>query len=164
VSDSSVDKLDGGLTRVDHETVGELHRLGTGGPEFTRDNDLATLGARLHDESEDTVACPSHGETTEELVSEGLALSDGGKTSELDLFGVKLQRVLGELESLLDKRLEFTDSSSLVTEDFLGVGSSNNDFGSGVGDSDFTSRVSLLGKLSSAGNLARSLLCCRLAG
>lgn len=78
MSDGSVDKVDGGLTRVDHETIGELHRLGTGGPEFTRDDDLATLGARLHDESEDTVACPSHGKTTEELVSKRLALGDGG--------------------------------------------------------------------------------------
>jgi hypothetical protein len=69
----------------------------------------------------------------------------------LDLLGVELQRVLGELESLLDQRLEFTNSSSLVTEDFLGVGSSDDDLGSGVGDSDLTSRVSLLGELSGAG-------------
>ena len=68
----------------------------------------------------------------------------------MNLFGVKLQRVFGELESLLDQRLEFTDSSSLVTEDFLGVGSSDDDLGSGVGDSDLTSRVSLLGELSGA--------------
>lgn len=68
----------------------------------------------------------------------------------MDLLGVELQRVLGELESLLDQRLEFTNSSSLVTEDFLGVGSSDDDLGSGVGDSDLTSRVSLLGELSGA--------------
>ena len=69
VSDGVVDEVDSGLTRVDHETVGELHRLGSSGPEFTRDNDLATLGARLHDESEDTVTGSSHSETTEKLVS-----------------------------------------------------------------------------------------------
>lgn len=77
----------------------------------------------------------------------------------MNLFGVKLQRVFGELESLLDQRLEFTDSSSLVTEDFLGVGSSDDDLGSGVGDSDLTSRVSLLGELSSAGCQLGSLIC-----
>jgi hypothetical protein len=81
----------------------------------------------------------------------------------LDLLGVELQRVLGELESLLDQRLEFTDSSSLVTEDFLGVGSSDDDLGSGVGDSDFTSRVSLLGELSGAVyQLLDSFLACSL--
>ena len=69
VSDGVVDEVNSGLTRVDHETVGELHRLGSSGPEFTRDNDLATLGARLHDESEDTVTGSSHSETTEKLVS-----------------------------------------------------------------------------------------------
>jgi hypothetical protein len=56
VTDSVVDVVDRGLTRVDHETVGELHRLGTGRTELARDDDLATLGARLHDEAEDTVA------------------------------------------------------------------------------------------------------------
>ena len=76
----------------------------------------------------------------------------------MDLLGVKLQRVLGELESLLDQRLEFTDSSSLVTEDFLGVGGSDNDLGSGVGNSDLTSRVSLLGELSGAVLVSHCLL------
>ena len=55
VSDGVVDVVAGGLTRVDHETVGELHRLGTGGTQFTGNDNLATLGAGLHDESEDTV-------------------------------------------------------------------------------------------------------------
>lgn len=58
VSDGVVDKVNGGLTRVDHESVGELHGLGSGGPEFTRDDDLTTLGTGLHDESEDTVTGP----------------------------------------------------------------------------------------------------------
>lgn len=44
------------LSGVDHESVGELHRLGTGGAQFARDDNLASLGARLHDEAEDTVA------------------------------------------------------------------------------------------------------------
>jgi hypothetical protein len=78
VSDGVVDEVDSGLTRVDHETVGELHGLGSGGPEFTGNDNLTTLGTGLHNESEDTVTGPSHGETTEELVSEGFTLSDGG--------------------------------------------------------------------------------------
>lgn len=78
-------------------------------------------------------------------------MSNGRETSELNLLSVKLKRSLGELESLLDKSLELSDSSSLVTENFLGVGSSDDDLSSGVGDSDLTSRVSLLGELSGAG-------------
>ena len=51
-----VDEFDGGLTGVDHETVGELHGLGTGRAELARDNNLTTLSTRLHDETEDTIA------------------------------------------------------------------------------------------------------------
>ena len=60
---SQFDVLDGLLyivvdrvARVNHETVDELHGLGTLTSEFTRHDDLAALGARLHDEAEDTVA------------------------------------------------------------------------------------------------------------
>jgi hypothetical protein len=76
-----------------------LHGLGSGSSQLTGDDDLATLGAGLHDESEDTVAGSSNGETTEELVSEGLGLSNGGKSSVLDLLGIELKRVLGELHT-----------------------------------------------------------------
>lgn len=99
----------------------ELHALRTGGTKLSADHDLTTLGTALHDESQDTVACSSHGQTVEKLVSEGLALSDGGETTVLDLGGVERDTVLGELESLLDEGGEFADSSSLLAKDFLGV-------------------------------------------
>ena len=57
--DGVVNELLGGLTGVDHEAVGELHGLGTGSTELARDNDLATLGTGLHDETEDTIASPA---------------------------------------------------------------------------------------------------------
>lgn len=56
VADGVVNEVEGGLTGVDHEAVGELHRLGTGSTELARDDNLATLGAGLHDEAEDTIA------------------------------------------------------------------------------------------------------------
>ena len=56
VPDGVVDEVLSGLTGVDHETVGELHRLGTGSTELARDDNFATLGARLHNETEDTIA------------------------------------------------------------------------------------------------------------
>ena len=94
---------------------------------------------------------PSHGKTTEELVSEGLGLGNGGETTVLDLLGVKLESSLWELETLLNESLELSDSASLVTENLLGVGGSDDDFGTGVGNTDLASGVSLLGELTSAG-------------
>ena len=148
MADSVVDEVDRGLTRVDHETVGELHRLGTSSTQLSGDDDLTSLGTRLHDESNNTVGGTSDGQTTEELVSQGLALGDGVQTTVLDLLGVERQGSLGEAESLLDEGSQLTDSATLVTEDVLGVGGSDDDLGSGVGDSDLTARVTLLGELS----------------
>ena len=59
VTDGVVNEVLSGLTGVNHETVGELHRLSTGSTELAIDNDLATLGTGLHDETEDTIASPA---------------------------------------------------------------------------------------------------------
>lgn len=125
----------------------ELHGLGTGGPELSRDDNLATLGARLHDEAEDTIAGPADGKTVEELVAEGLALSDGGQTTVLDLGGVQGNRVLGELEALLDERGELADAATLLSENLLCVGGADDDIGDGGGDADLDTGVTLLSEL-----------------
>jgi len=70
-------------------------------------------------------------------------LSNGGQTTLLNLLGIKLNCSLTELESLLYKRSEFTDSSSLVTEDFLSMRSADDDFCSCGRDTDFAARVAL---------------------
>jgi hypothetical protein len=147
VAGGAVNEVAGGLTRVDHEAVGELHGLGTSSTELTRDNDLATLGTRLHDEAEDTIAGTTDGKTVEELVAEGLALSDGGQTTVLDLGGVQGNAVLGELEALLDERGELADAATLLTENLLGVGGADDDVGDGRGDADLDARVTLLSEL-----------------
>jgi hypothetical protein len=74
-------------------------------------------------------------------------LCDGGETTILDLGGVEGDGVLGELESFLDQGGKFADSSSLLTENFLGVGCADDDIGDGGCDSDFDTRVSLLSQL-----------------
>jgi hypothetical protein len=142
-----VNEVLGGLTRVNHEAVGELHGLGTGSTELTRDNNLTTLGTRLHDETENTIAGTSNGETVEKLVSEGLALSDSGETTVLDLGGVEGDGVLGELESLLDERGELANAAALLAENLLGVGGSDDDVGNGGGDADLDAGVTLLSEL-----------------
>ena len=147
VAGGAVDELLGGLTGVDHEAVGELHGLGTGGTELAGDDNLAALGAALHDEAEDTIAGTADGQTVEQLVAEGLALSDGGQTAVLDLGGVQGDGVLGELEALLDERGELTDAAALLAEDLLGVGGADDDVGDGRGDADLDAGVTLLSEL-----------------
>ena len=74
------------------------------------------------------MAClPANSETTKELVAQALALSNGGETTVLDLLGVELKRVVGELEALLDERSKLTDAATLLTQDLLGVSSTDDD-------------------------------------
>jgi hypothetical protein len=143
VTSGVVDEVLSGLTGVDHEAIGELHGLCASGTELARDNNLATLGAALHDETEDTIASTTDGKTVEELVAERLALGDGAEAAVLDLGGVERDGVLGELEALLDERGELTDAATLLSEDLLGVGGPDDDLGPLVGDANLTSRVSL---------------------
>lgn len=110
------------MLRKSYSTYSELHGLGTSSTELARDDNLATLSTGLHDETEDTVAGSSDSKTVEELITEGLALSDGGETAVLDLGGIEGDGVLGELEALLDEGGEFADAAALLAEDFLGVG------------------------------------------
>ena len=53
---SGVDVMPPGVTGVNHETVCELHGLGTLATQLAGHNNLATLGAGLHNEAEDTIA------------------------------------------------------------------------------------------------------------
>jgi hypothetical protein len=112
---------------VDHEAVGELHGLGTGGAQLSRDDDLATLSTGLHDEAENSIAGSANCQAVQELVAKGLALGDGGETTVLDLGRVEGDGVLGKLEALLDEGGELADSSTLLSEDFLCVGCADDD-------------------------------------
>ena len=67
------------------------------------------LGSRLHDESEDTIACPTDSQASDKLVTERLGLSDGAETPGGHLLGVELDGVLGEVEPLLDHAGQLTD-------------------------------------------------------
>lgn len=168
VASGVVDEVLGGLTGVDHEAVGELHALGTGGAQLAGDDNLATLGAGLHDEAEHTVACTTDGETVEELVAEGLALGDGGETTGLDLGGVEGDRVRGEAVAVSDeagelgeslvaafaeacsfagKNAYLTDPPALLSENLLSVGGADDDVGDGRCDADLNAGVTLLSQL-----------------
>ena len=94
MSASRVDVVVDGVSRVDHETVHKLHGLGPLAPQLSAHDNLvaqmmtqdsgffnimiylATLGSRLHDKSEDTIASTPHSETANELVPQGLGLKE----------------------------------------------------------------------------------------
>lgn len=141
---SVVNKVLCWLTGVDHETISELHALGTSSTQLSGNDNLTTLSTTLHDESENTIACSANRQTVEKLVTQGLALCDGRQTSVLNLGGVERDGVLGEFESLLDEGGKFADSTSLLAENFLGMGGADDDVGDGWCDSDLDTRVSLL--------------------
>jgi len=61
VSDGLVDEVPSGLTGVDHVSIGELHGLGSSSTQLSGDDNLATLGTGLHNESEDTVTSTDAG-------------------------------------------------------------------------------------------------------
>ena len=147
VTDGRVNKVLGGLTRVDHESINELHGLGTGTAELSGDNNLATLSTRLHDVTDNTVASTTDSDSVKELVLQGLALGDGRETTEVDLLGVKLDSVLGELETLLDQRGQLTDATTLDTKNLLGLGGTDDDLSAGGGDADLDTGVTLSSEL-----------------
>lgn len=147
VTDGSVNKVLGGLTRVDHESINELHGLGTGTAQLSGDNNLATLSTGLHDVTDNTVASTTDSDSVKELVLQGLALSNGRETTEVDLLGVELDSVLGELETLLDQRGQLADATTLDTKNLLGLGGTDDDLGTGRGDTDLDTRVTLSSEL-----------------
>lgn len=58
VSDSLVNKVIHWITGVDHQTIQELHRLGSLSSKLARHDNLASLRPTLHYESQDTIASP----------------------------------------------------------------------------------------------------------
>ena len=73
-----------------------------------------------------TPTLPANSETVEELVPQTLALGNSGETTILNLLSVHFERVFGEAETLLNESCKFTDPTALLTQHFLGVGSTDN--------------------------------------
>jgi hypothetical protein len=70
---------------------------------------------------------PTDSQTVEELVLDRLTLSNGTETTVLNTFGIKLNSVLGELETLLNKSGQLTNTTTLLTKNILGVSGTNDD-------------------------------------
>ena len=54
-------------------------------------------------------------------------MGNGAKTTVLNTLGIELNGVLGELETLLDKGGQLADTATLLTENVLGVGGTDDD-------------------------------------
>src|SRR6267154_706366 len=57
MTDSVVNEFTSRLTRMNHEPVGKLHRLGTGSAELARHDNFTSLSPRFHDKPKHTIAC-----------------------------------------------------------------------------------------------------------
>jgi len=147
VSYGGVDVFPGWVTGVDHHTVDEFHAFRSLSSDFTGDNDFATSSTLFHDESENTVGGSSDGEASEEFVSEGFGLSDGGETSVSDSFDVKIDLTLFVSPSFVDDGGQFSNSSSFLAEHLGWSGGDDDDF-AGLGFSDDDAGVSILGEFS----------------
>ena len=52
-------------------------------------------------------------------------MGNSRKTAVLDLLGVEFEGVFGELETFLDESGELTDAAAFLSEDFLSMGSTD---------------------------------------
>merc|ERR1712114_91862 len=147
VANGSIDILLGGVAAVDHQPVDELHRLGSLPSKFSGNDHLATLGARLHDESQDAIAGASDGQTSDQLVTERLGLSDRAKTASRHLFGVKLDGAIGIVEALLHDGSELTDALAFVAQYVLRTRGENDDFRARRRHAHLDTAVSVFGQL-----------------
>lgn len=144
--DSVVYKVSRGLTGVKHEAIRKLHRFSTSCTQLAGNDNFASLSTRLHNEPEDTITCttqnrrmktvpsimnelniPTHGKTTEKLVSQTFTLSNGRKSTVLDLLGIQFKGIFRKFETLLHECSEFADTTTLLSQNFLGVRCTDND-------------------------------------
>lgn len=143
VSGRSVHVVCRGITGSDHVSILELHRLRTLSPEFTRDDEFTTLRTVLHDVLQDTVAGTTDCETTQELVTDGLGLSDRTESTVLDTVCVQDHVPLREIETLLDEAGEFPDPTMTFTDDLLSLGRTDDDFSPNCSTDDLDTGVSV---------------------
>lgn len=99
VPGGGIDVVVDGVSGVDHQTVDELHRLGTLTAQLAGHDHLAALGARLHDEAQHTVARAAHRQSSGQLEAQRLGLGNGAQTTSGHLLGVQLDGAGSEVES-----------------------------------------------------------------
>jgi hypothetical protein len=169
VTGGCVDVVVARVTRVNHQAIDELHRLGTLTTELSGNDNFATLGSRFHDETENTIASTTDGQSSDKFVAERFSLGDGAKTAGGDLFSVQFNCSWSEVESkienynetlifnsvhamhspLLDDSGQFTNATSLFSENVLCSGGHDDDFSAGWCNTDLNTGVTIFGELAS---------------
>lgn len=149
VTHSGVNILGGSEARLNHISISIFLRLSSLPPELTGHNNLSTLGARLHDEAEDTIARLSDGKASEKLVFERLGLGLSAKTAVGNALGEQVDGSLREVESLLDDGGQLADALALLSEDVLGAGGLDDDLGLEGSHADLHTGIAILAQLTS---------------
>ena len=137
------------MARLDHVPIVELHGLGTLSTKLSGDDDLTSLGRRLHDEADDAVTGPTDGKSTEQLEFQGFGLRLGAESAVLDAFGVQFDGAVGKVEALLNDAGEFADALSLFAQDVLGASGADDNFGAVRRGADLDPGVAVLGQFAS---------------
>jgi hypothetical protein len=70
---------------------------------------------------------PTNSQTVKELELDRFTLSNGTETTVLNTFSIEFDSVFGELETLLNKSGQFTNTATLFTENILGVSGTDDD-------------------------------------
>jgi hypothetical protein len=70
---------------------------------------------------------PTNGQTVKKLELDRLTLSNGTETTVLNTLSVKFNSVLGELETLLNKCGQFTNTTTLLTKNVLCMSGTDDD-------------------------------------
>eukprot|EP01083_Nonionella_stella_P090539 252908_1 len=135
------------MSGLDQVSISELHCLGTLSTKLSGDNNLTSLGAGLHDETDNSITGTTDGKSSQQLELEGFGLSLGTKSTVLNTLSVKLNGALVEVESLLYNRGQLTDTLSLLSKNILGTGGTYNDVGTMRGGTNLNSGVTILGEL-----------------
>ncbi|UYV69216.1 hypothetical protein LAZ67_6002856 [Cordylochernes scorpioides] len=111
------------------------------------DHYLTSLGPGFHDVAEHTIACTADSKTTNQLVTEGLALCNGTQTPRGNLLSEEIHRVVLEVEPLLDNRGELTDTTALLPKHILCTGGQDDDLCAQWSHTHFNPAVALLCQL-----------------
>mmetsp|Transcript_57291 Transcript_57291/g.125471 ORF Transcript_57291/g.125471 Transcript_57291/m.125471 type:complete len:270 (+) Transcript_57291:113-922(+) len=148
VPDSLVNVVLLGLTSGDEVALTEFHGLGTLGSHLAADDDLATLGSVLHNESHDAIHGASGREASQELVAKGLALGHCATGPVLDALREELDGVFGEAVSLLHERRQLADATALLAEDLAGSSGPDDDLSSDRSDAHLDAGIAVLGQSS----------------
>lgn len=116
------DNVLSGLAGLDHVTISELLGLGTLAADLAGHADLSTLGARLHDEAQDTVARTADSKAAQQLVLQGLSLGLSVQTTGSDTLNEELNSAGLKVESASEQtshRVPGQSSCQQTTETHL---------------------------------------------